>query len=49
MNSIKNDPITTEIIQSSLQAACDEMFVAMRKTAMSSIIYEVLDLSLIHI
>ena len=43
MNSIKNDPITTEIIQSSLQAACDEMFVAMRKTAMSSIIYEVLD------
>ena len=37
------DPITVEIIQSSLQAACDEMFVAMRKTAMSSIIYEVLD------
>ena len=37
------DPITTEIIQSSLQAACDEMFIAMRKTAMSSIIYEVLD------
>ena len=36
MNSIKNDPITTEIIQSSLQAACDEMFVAMRKSAMSS-------------
>ena len=31
VNSIKNDPITTEIIQSSLQAACDEMFVAMRK------------------
>ncbi len=37
------DPITVEIIQNSLQAACDEMFVAMRKTAMSSIIYEVLD------
>ena len=43
MNKINLDPITTEIIQSSLQAACDEMFVAMRKTAMSSIIYEVLD------
>ena len=43
MNKKSLDPITTEIIQSSLQAACDEMFVAMRKTAMSSIIYEVLD------
>ena len=43
MNQLNLDPITTEIIQSSLQAACDEMFVAMRKTAMSSIIYEVLD------
>ena len=43
MNKLNLDPITTEIIQSSLQAACDEMFVAMRKTAMSSIIYEVLD------
>jgi len=43
MNKLALDPITTEIIQSSLQAACDEMFVAMRKTAMSSIIYEVLD------
>ena len=43
MNKKNLDPITTEIIQSSLQAACDEMFVAMRKTAMSSIIYEVLD------
>ena len=42
MNKKNLDPITTEIIQSSLQAACDEMFVAMRKTAMSSIIYEVL-------
>ena len=38
------DPITQEIIQNSLQAAADEMFVAMRKTAMSSIIYEVLDM-----
>jgi len=39
-----NDPITLEIIQNSFQAAADEMFAIMRKTAMSSIIYEVLDL-----
>ena len=38
------DPITEEIIQNSLQAAADEMFAAFRKTAMSSIIYEVLDM-----
>ncbi len=38
------DPITLEIIQSSLQAASDEMFAALRKTAMSAIIYEVLDM-----
>ena len=40
----KTDPITLEIIQNSLQATADEMFAAMRKTAMSSIIYEVLDM-----
>ena len=39
-----HDPITLEIIQNSLQAAADEMFAAMKKTAMSSIIYEVLDM-----
>lgn len=39
-----HDNITLEIIQNSLQAAADEMFAAMRKTAMSSIIYEVLDM-----
>lgn len=39
-----SDQITLEIIQNSLQAAADEMFAAMRKTAMSSIIYEVLDM-----
>ncbi|MDA7989117.1 MAG: hydantoinase B/oxoprolinase family protein [Pirellulales bacterium] len=39
-----DDPVTLEIIQNSLQAAADEMFAAMRKTAMSSIIYEVLDM-----
>jgi N-methylhydantoinase B len=38
------DRITLEIIQSSLQAASDEMFAAFRKTAMSAIIYEVLDM-----
>ncbi|NIN64803.1 MAG: hydantoinase B/oxoprolinase family protein, partial [Anaerolineae bacterium] len=40
----KHDPITLEIIQSSLQAATDEMFAALRRTAMSAIIYEVLDM-----
>ena len=44
MTDNANDPITIEIIQNSLQAAADEMFAAMRKTAMSSIIYEVLDM-----
>jgi N-methylhydantoinase B len=38
------DPFTLEIIESSLQAASDEMFAALRKTAMSAIIYEVLDM-----
>jgi N-methylhydantoinase B len=39
-----DDPITLEIIQNSLQATADEMFAVMKKTAMSSIIYEVLDM-----
>jgi N-methylhydantoinase B len=39
-----NDPLTFDIIQNSLGAIADEMFAAMRKTAMSAIIYEVLDL-----
>ncbi|MFM0210031.1 hydantoinase B/oxoprolinase family protein [Paraburkholderia sediminicola] len=38
------DIFTLEIIQNSLQAIADEMFAAMRKTAMSPIIYEVLDM-----
>ncbi len=37
------DPITLELIQQSLHAIAQEMFAAMRKTAMSSVIYEVLD------
>jgi len=44
MADLSNDPVTLEIIQNSLQAAADEMFAAMKKTAMSSIIYEVLDM-----
>ncbi len=43
-DSLQTDPITVEIIQSALQAISDEMFAAMRKTAMSAIIYEVLDM-----
>ncbi len=38
------DPFTAEIIQASLAAAGDEMFLALKKTAMSAIIYEVLDM-----
>ncbi|WP_159587251.1 hydantoinase B/oxoprolinase family protein [Chelativorans xinjiangense] len=44
MSDRTNDPITLEIIQNSLQATADEMFAAMKKAAMSSIIYEVLDM-----
>jgi N-methylhydantoinase B len=40
----QTDPITLEIIQNALQAISDEMFAVMRKTAMSAIIYEVLDM-----
>jgi N-methylhydantoinase B len=43
MTVTRSDPITLEIIQSSLEAISDEMFAALRKTAMSAIIYEVLD------
>jgi N-methylhydantoinase B len=43
MQPIK-DAFTFDIIQNSLEAVADEMFAAMRKTAMSAIIYEVLDL-----
>ena len=37
------DPITLSVIQSSLIAAADEMFETLKKTSMSPIIYEVLD------
>lgn len=39
----KIDPFTVEIIQLSLTAITDEMFAAMARAAMSSVIYEVLD------
>tara|TARA_R110000751_G_scaffold259709_5_gene359058 strand:- start:9587 stop:11218 length:1632 start_codon:yes stop_codon:yes gene_type:complete len=39
----ENNPFTTSVIQASLTAAADEMFAVLRKTAMSPIIYEVLD------
>src|SRR5205814_10238154 len=38
------DRFTLAIIHRALQAASDEMFAAFRKTAMSAIIYEVLDM-----
>lgn len=38
-----HDPITLSVIQSGLTAAADEMFAILKKTAMSPIIYEVLD------
>ncbi len=44
MAATASDRITLEIIQNSLQAISDEMFAAFRKTAMSAIIYEVLDM-----
>jgi N-methylhydantoinase B len=44
MTTQQYDPITMEIIQNSLQATADEMFGAMRRAAMSAIIYEVLDM-----
>ena len=41
---VADDSFTFDIIQNSLQAISDEMFIVMRKTAMSAIIYEVLDM-----
>jgi N-methylhydantoinase B len=37
------DPFTLAVIQEALAAAADEMFAVLRRTAMSPIIYEVLD------
>lgn len=38
-----HDPFTLSVIQSGLENAAEEMFTVLRKTAMSPIIYEVLD------
>ena len=43
-NPRSSHDFTSEIIQNSLQAIAAEMFDAMRMTAMSPVIYEVLDL-----
>src|SRR5699024_9719463 len=43
VNEIKVDPFTLEIVKDSLLATGDEMFIALAKTSMSPIIYEVLD------
>lgn len=43
MGTTASDPITATVIQASLVAAADEMFAVLKKTAMSPIIYEVLD------
>ena len=43
MTTKSHDPITLAVIQSSLAAAAEEMFLLLRKTAMSPIIHEVLD------
>jgi len=40
---VKLDPFTLEIVKDSLLAAGDEMFIALARTSMSPIIYEVLD------
>ncbi|MGB1082874.1 MAG: hydantoinase B/oxoprolinase family protein, partial [Alphaproteobacteria bacterium] len=38
-----SDPFTLAVVESALESAADEMFEVLRKTAMSPIIYEVLD------
>lgn len=43
ITSVKVDPFTLEIVKDSLLAAGDEMFIALARTSMSPIIYEVLD------
>lgn len=43
MSTTKIDPFTLEIIKDGLVAIGDEMFVALQRTSMSTIIYEVLD------
>jgi N-methylhydantoinase B len=42
--ALPSDPVTLTVIQAALSAIGEEMFVALRNTAMSAIIYEVLDM-----
>jgi N-methylhydantoinase B len=44
VTATRADAITLDIIQASLRAVSDEMFATLRRTAMSAIIYEVLDM-----
>ncbi|MFT8421033.1 MAG: hydantoinase B/oxoprolinase family protein [Gluconacetobacter sp.] len=44
MGHPSHDQVTFDIIQNALEAIADEMFVVQRKTSMSAVIYEVLDL-----
>jgi N-methylhydantoinase B len=43
MSAHPADPFTLDVIQQALAGAADEMFAILRKTAMSPVIYEVLD------
>ena len=43
INILQHDVFTLSVIQSGLNAAAEEMFEVLKKTAMSPIIYEVLD------
>ncbi len=42
---VNTDFITVTIIQSALKAIAEKMFIAMKMTAMSPLIYELLDMS----
>ena len=43
MSTTRLDPFTGEVIKDALIAVGDEMFIALQRTSMSTIIYEVLD------
>src|SRR3954449_9321947 len=42
-SSLEVDPVTASIIQHGLDAAADQMLVALKRTAFSPIIYDILD------
>jgi N-methylhydantoinase B len=43
VSTTRLDPFTGEVIKDALIAVGDEMFIALQRTSMSTIIYEVLD------